>query len=57
VQSLGWGNLDFILRAGKYAPAKDITFNVQTSGGYRGAPRRVHDLAGFAPRPDLHVVQ
>ncbi|MEV4315638.1 lytic polysaccharide monooxygenase [Actinocrispum sp. NPDC049592] len=34
-QSLGWGNLDFIMQTGKYPPAKDITFNVQTSG-YRG---------------------
>ncbi|WP_410671420.1 lytic polysaccharide monooxygenase [Amycolatopsis sp. cmx-4-68] len=35
-QRLGWGNLDFITQTGKYAPAKDITFNVQTSGAYRG---------------------
>ncbi|GAB2975676.1 lytic polysaccharide monooxygenase auxiliary activity family 9 protein [Saccharothrix stipae] len=35
-QSLGWGNLDFIMQTGRYAPAKDIRFNVQTSGGYRG---------------------
>jgi chitin-binding protein len=34
-QRLGWGNLDFITQTGRYAPAKDITFNVQTSG-YRG---------------------
>jgi chitin-binding protein len=34
-QKLGWGNLDFITQTGRYAPAKDITFNVQTSG-YRG---------------------
>jgi chitin-binding protein len=34
-QSLGWNNLDFIMQTGRYAPAKDITFNVQTSG-YRG---------------------
>jgi predicted carbohydrate-binding protein with CBM5 and CBM33 domain len=34
-QSLGWGNLDFITQTGRYAPATDITFNVQTSG-YRG---------------------
>ncbi|WP_189079197.1 lytic polysaccharide monooxygenase auxiliary activity family 9 protein [Mangrovihabitans endophyticus] len=31
-QSLGWGNLDFILQTGRYAPANDITFNVSTSG-------------------------
>jgi chitin-binding protein len=35
-QRLGWGNLDFITQTGKYAPAKDITFNIQTSGAYRG---------------------
>ena len=34
-QSLGWGNLDYIMQTGRYAPAKDIKFNVQTSG-YRG---------------------
>jgi predicted carbohydrate-binding protein with CBM5 and CBM33 domain len=34
-QSLGWGNLDFITQTGRFAPAKDIRFNVQTSG-YRG---------------------
>jgi chitin-binding protein len=34
-QRLGWGNLDFITQTGRYAPAKDIRFNVQTSG-YRG---------------------
>ena len=34
-QRLGWGNLDFITQTGKYPPAKDITFDVQTSG-YRG---------------------
>ncbi|CAM3347163.1 lytic polysaccharide monooxygenase [Kibdelosporangium persicum] len=34
-QRLGWGNLDFIMQTGRYAPAKDIKFNVQTSG-YRG---------------------
>ncbi|TDV43177.1 lytic polysaccharide monooxygenase auxiliary activity family 9 protein [Actinophytocola oryzae] len=34
-QRLGWGNLDFITQTGRYAPANDITFNVQTSG-YRG---------------------
>jgi len=31
-QRLGWGNLDFITQTGRYAPAKDITFNVSTSG-------------------------
>jgi predicted carbohydrate-binding protein with CBM5 and CBM33 domain len=31
-QRLGWGNLDFITQTGRYAPAKDITFDVQTSG-------------------------
>ncbi|MGA6167000.1 lytic polysaccharide monooxygenase auxiliary activity family 9 protein [Amycolatopsis magusensis] len=31
-QRLGWGNLDFITQTGKFAPAKDIKFNVQTSG-------------------------
>ncbi|MGC7098733.1 lytic polysaccharide monooxygenase auxiliary activity family 9 protein [Amycolatopsis lurida] len=31
-QTLGWGNLDFITQTGKYPPAKDIKFNVQTSG-------------------------
>ncbi|MEU7790022.1 MULTISPECIES: lytic polysaccharide monooxygenase [unclassified Amycolatopsis] len=35
-QRLGWGNLDFVTQTGKYAPAKDITFTVQTSGAYRG---------------------
>ncbi|GAA2693408.1 MULTISPECIES: lytic polysaccharide monooxygenase [Actinosynnema] len=35
-QRLGWGNLDFVTQTGKYAPAKDITFNVQTNGSYRG---------------------
>jgi len=34
-QSLGWGNLDLITQTGRFAPAKDIRFNVQTSG-YRG---------------------
>ncbi|MEU7482255.1 lytic polysaccharide monooxygenase [Lentzea sp. NPDC042327] len=34
-QSLGWGNLDFITQTGRFAPAKDIKFNVSTSG-YRG---------------------
>lgn len=31
-QSLGWNNLDFITQTGRFAPAKDIKFNVQTSG-------------------------
>jgi predicted carbohydrate-binding protein with CBM5 and CBM33 domain len=31
-QRLGWGNLDFIMQTGRYAPAQNITFNVQTSG-------------------------
>lgn len=31
-QRLGWGNLDFIMQTGRYPPARDITFNVQTSG-------------------------
>ena len=31
-QRLGWGNLDFITQTGRFAPANDITFNVQTSG-------------------------
>ncbi|MFI5844654.1 lytic polysaccharide monooxygenase [Catenuloplanes sp. NPDC051500] len=31
-QRLGWGNLDLITQTGRYAPAKDITFNVSTSG-------------------------
>ncbi|WP_037305226.1 lytic polysaccharide monooxygenase auxiliary activity family 9 protein [Amycolatopsis orientalis] len=35
-QTLGWGNLDFITQTGRYAPAKDITFDVRTSGAYRG---------------------
>jgi lytic cellulose monooxygenase (C4-dehydrogenating) len=35
-QRLGWGNLDFITQTGRYAPAKDIRFDVRTSGGYRG---------------------
>ncbi|XVS61476.1 lytic polysaccharide monooxygenase auxiliary activity family 9 protein [Actinosynnema sp. CA-299493] len=35
-QTLGWSNLDFITQTGRYAPAKDITFNVQTNGSYRG---------------------
>lgn len=35
-QPLGWGNLDFITQTGRYAPATDIKFNVQTSGAYRG---------------------
>jgi chitin-binding protein len=35
-QRLGWGNLDFITQTGRYAPAKDINFTVQTSGAYTG---------------------
>jgi lytic cellulose monooxygenase (C4-dehydrogenating) len=35
-QSLGWGNLDLITQTGRFAPAKDIRFNVQTNGSYRG---------------------
>ncbi|MCR3751838.1 lytic polysaccharide monooxygenase auxiliary activity family 9 protein [Lentzea californiensis] len=35
-QRLGWGNLDFITQTGRFAPAKDIRFDVQTSGAYRG---------------------
>ena len=35
-QRLGWGNLDFIMQTGRYAPAQDISFNVQTNGSYRG---------------------
>jgi lytic cellulose monooxygenase (C4-dehydrogenating) len=35
-QRLGWGNLDLVTQTGRFAPAKDITFNVQTSGGYTG---------------------
>jgi lytic cellulose monooxygenase (C4-dehydrogenating) len=35
-QRLGWGNLDLITQTGRYAPAKDITFPVQTSGAYTG---------------------
>ncbi len=31
-QRLGWGNLDFIMQTGRYAPAQNISFNVQTSG-------------------------
>ncbi|WP_430786522.1 lytic polysaccharide monooxygenase auxiliary activity family 9 protein [Actinoplanes sp. G11-F43] len=31
-QSLGWGNLDFITQTGRYAPANNISFNVNTSG-------------------------
>ncbi|MET0135943.1 MAG: lytic polysaccharide monooxygenase [Kibdelosporangium sp.] len=34
-QRLGWGNLDLIKQTGRYPPAKDIKFDVQTSG-YRG---------------------
>ncbi|PRX44930.1 chitin-binding protein [Prauserella shujinwangii] len=35
-QRLGWDDLDFIMQTGSYAPASEITFNVQTSGAYRG---------------------
>ncbi|TQM79908.1 chitin-binding protein [Saccharothrix saharensis] len=35
-QRLGWGNLDLVTQTGRFAPAKDIRFNVQTSGSYRG---------------------
>ena len=35
-QRLGWGNLDFIMQTGRYAPSQNITFNVQTNGSYRG---------------------
>ncbi|WP_447006742.1 lytic polysaccharide monooxygenase auxiliary activity family 9 protein [Saccharothrix isguenensis] len=35
-QRLGWGNLDHVTTTGRFAPAKDITFNVQTNGTYRG---------------------
>ncbi|GAA3935475.1 lytic polysaccharide monooxygenase auxiliary activity family 9 protein [Actinoplanes auranticolor] len=31
-QRLGWGNLDFITQTGRYAPAQNITFNINTSG-------------------------
>ena len=31
-QRLGWGNLDFIMQTGRYAPAQNISFNVRTSG-------------------------
>ncbi len=31
-QSLGWDDLDFITQTGRFAPAQDITFPVQTSG-------------------------
>ncbi|GIE95301.1 lytic polysaccharide monooxygenase auxiliary activity family 9 protein [Paractinoplanes rishiriensis] len=31
-QRLGWGNLDFIQQTGRYAPAQNISFNVNTSG-------------------------
>lgn len=31
-QSLGWGNLDFIMQTGRYARAQNISFNVSTSG-------------------------
>ncbi|MFD7653780.1 lytic polysaccharide monooxygenase [Actinosynnema sp. NPDC059797] len=35
-QSLGWGDLDLVTTTGRFAPAKDIKFNVQTNGSYRG---------------------
>ncbi|MFT7837868.1 lytic polysaccharide monooxygenase [Saccharothrix sp. BKS2] len=35
-QRLGWGDLDLVTTTGRYAPAKDIKFNVQTNGSYRG---------------------
>ncbi|GGP68430.1 lytic polysaccharide monooxygenase auxiliary activity family 9 protein [Saccharothrix coeruleofusca] len=35
-QRLGWGNLDLVTETGRFAPAKEISFNVQTSGNYRG---------------------
>ncbi|MCG8926402.1 lytic polysaccharide monooxygenase [Lentzea sp. CC55] len=35
-QRLGWGNLDLVTQTGRFAPAKDIRFNVQTNGSYRG---------------------
>ena len=31
-QRLGWGNLDFIMQTGRYAPSNNISFNVNTSG-------------------------
>ncbi|GIF38824.1 lytic polysaccharide monooxygenase auxiliary activity family 9 protein [Actinoplanes xinjiangensis] len=31
-QTLGWGNLDFITQTGRFAPAQNISFNVNTSG-------------------------
>jgi len=31
-QSLGWGNLDLITQTGRYAPAQNISVNVNTSG-------------------------
>ena len=31
-QTLGWSNLDFITQTGRFAPAQNITFPVQTSG-------------------------
>lgn len=31
-QSLGWGNLDFITQTGRYPPASNISFDIQTSG-------------------------
>ncbi|WP_184914651.1 lytic polysaccharide monooxygenase auxiliary activity family 9 protein [Saccharothrix ecbatanensis] len=35
-QRLGWGNLDLVTQTGRYAPAQNISFNVQTNGTYRG---------------------
>ncbi|MDG4763454.1 lytic polysaccharide monooxygenase [Solwaraspora sp. WMMD406] len=35
-QTLGWGNLDLVATTGRYAPSQNISFNVSTSGNYRG---------------------
>lgn len=35
-QTLGWGNLDLVTTTGRFAPAKDINFTVNTNGSYRG---------------------
>jgi predicted carbohydrate-binding protein with CBM5 and CBM33 domain len=35
-QRLGWGDLDFITQTGRYAPATDINFTVNTNGAYSG---------------------
>ncbi|UVS78628.1 lytic polysaccharide monooxygenase [Actinokineospora sp. UTMC 2448] len=35
-QRLGWGNLDFITQTGRFAPAQNISFTVNTNGSYRG---------------------